>query len=424
MKLNYIELFIEYIENRYNEEPLKYDTDEYIRLVDSMRFIHGIYDNEFYEWFNTDGYSSYAEQTEHKIKEIPQQTLLNRLKEYQAQITQAIENKAEYKAEYKATITIKDRDGSKYQISSIEYNKKALNDISLCITTVKNGYDYYEQQKYNFERVSMAVDPLTQSLTIDHAQYGNIEKRKKGYTSFQLSFSLDDNAEILNLNASTNMLLGLIYESTKDHDFTKPCSIPLRLLAKEKYHVDVISHVTDNQMKSVKNMLKELEKPLTLKNVVLNNTNYSTLENVKLLNYYIGNKNSDQVIILKDKPLINNLINISGLNWLKSFKNEYLNIPTLSNTEKNMLLTDYLMTLVKIHSNFKDRSNGINYISFDRIYNELHAESKDDKKRIRQNTSKVLDRFKELHIIHDYEYIKDGRMFKSIKLIYCAVIQQ
>ncbi len=93
---------------------------------------------------------------------------------------------------------------------------------------------------------------------------------------------------------------------------------------------------------------------------------------------------------------------------------DVLRIPTISNTERNMVLRNYLIIQVRRIKG----GNSKNLISYNTLFKIAEADTRTEKARVRDNVRKILNHWKKIEHIKGYTEKKKGNAISGISIIY------
>ena len=101
-------------------------------------------------------------------------------------------------------------------------------------------------------------------------------------------------------------------------------------------------------------------------------------------------------------------------NHFERVPQDVLRIPTISNTERNIVLRRHLILQVRRIKG----GNSINSISYDTLFKISGATTRTEKARVRSDARKILDHWKSIQYIKGYTEKKKGNAISGISLIY------
>ena len=119
---------------------------------------------------------------------------------------------------------------------------------------------------------------------------------------------------------------------------------------------------------------------------------------------------------LNTKPILYEYAQVSG--QVLTVPSRILNTKdSLNSTKDVIIIREYLIRRIEVMKSNKNQSNNI---LLDRVYEELELIKPSKKKAltIRQSIDSILNYWKEENYIKHFEFFKEGRAFKGIKIIF------
>ena len=188
--------------------------------------------------------------------------------------------------------------------------------------------------------------------------------------------------------------------------------------------------ITPDQESDTKESIEKCRKTLATINATEEYNEYAERNNLPRLDKYVisGNLISCERVTVElngkiveayvaplDKskdPLLKRYAEISKR--IERVPQDVLRIPTISNTERNIVLRRHLILQVRRIKS----GNSKNSISYDTLYEISGATTKTEKTRVRSDTHKILEHWRKIHHIKGYTEKKKGKAFSEIVLLY------